>query len=146
MPPSASNRRYTFPRTHRLKRRRLIASLFDRSRSDVHTAAHGVMRLLYRKATRPEVGHDVPLQVGFAPGRSYATNVQRTQIRRYLREAYRKHQYTLRDALPEAAPPLIAMLLFRGRASRARQRIPNDVPRVLHAAAQTLPGLLAEPE
>jgi ribonuclease P protein component len=145
MPPPASNRRYTFPRTHRLKRRRLIASLFDRSRSDVHTVACGTVRMLYRWASRSEVGHDVPVQVGFAPGRRYRTNVQRTQTRRYLREAYRQHQYVLRDALPPTAPPLIAMLLFRGRPDRGRVRIPTDVPRVLRAAARALPDLPAAP-
>lgn len=139
MPPPASNRRYTFPRTHRLKRRRLIASLFDRSRSDVHTVAAGTVRALYRWAAPHHVGHRVPLQVGFAPGRRYATNVQRTQLRRYLREAYRQHQYALRDALPDTAPPLILMLLFRGHPNQARARVPIDVPRVLRAAAQALP-------
>lgn len=139
MSPPASDRRYTFPRTHRLKRRCLIASLFDRSRTDVHTVARSTVRLVYRWASRPEVGYDVPLQVGFAPGRTYATNVQRTQTRRYLREAYRQHQHTLRDALPADAPPFIAMLLFRGRPEQARTRIPMDVPRVLRAAAHALP-------
>lgn len=141
MTPSAPSRRYTLPRTHRLKRRRLIASLFDRSRIDVCTVAKGSVRLLYRWATLEDVGHAVPLQVGFAPGRSHSTNVQRTQIRRYLRETYRQHQYVLRDALPEDAPPLIAMLLFRGRPDEARDRIPHDLPRGIRAAAQHLPPL-----
>lgn len=139
MPPPASDRRYTFPRTHRLKRRRLIASLFDRSRDDVYTVACGTVRMVYRWASHEEVGYDVPLQVGFAPGRTYTTNVQRTQTRRHLREAYRHHQHTLREALPADAPPLIAMLLFRGRPEQARTRIPIDVPGVLRAAAHALP-------
>ncbi|MFO8231161.1 MAG: ribonuclease P protein component [Longimonas sp.] len=139
MPPPASDRRYTFPRTHRLKRRRLIASLFDRSRSDVQTVACGTVRLLYRWASRREVGHNVPVQVGFAPGRTYATNVQRTQIRRYLRETYRQHQYVLRKALPDDAPPLIMMLLFRGSPDHARTSILRDVPRALRAATHALP-------
>jgi len=138
---STSERRYTFPRTHRLKRRRLIASLFDRSRGDVYTVAKGSVRLLYRWATIEDVGHAVPIQVGFAPGRAYSTNVERTQIRRYLRETYRQHQYILRDVLPEAAPPLIAMLLFRGHPDEARDCIPRDLPRGLRAAAHHLPPL-----
>lgn len=144
MTPSAPSRRYTFPRTHRLKRRRLIASLFDRSRTDVCTVAKGSVRLLYRWVTPKDVGDAVPIQVGFAPGRAHSTNVQRTQIRRYLRETYRQHQYVLRDALPEDAPPLIVMILFRGRPDEARDCIPHDVPRGLRAAARHLPPIQVE--
>lgn len=136
---SDSARRYTFPRTHRLKRKRLIASLFDRSRADVGTEAHGCVRMLYRWATPEEVGHDVPVQIGFAPGRRHATNVQRTRVRRHMREAYRQHQYMLRDGLPSTGLPLIAMMLFRGRSDRADTCIWRDVPAVLQKVAAALP-------
>ena len=136
---SASVHRYTFPRTHRLKRQRLIRSLFDRSRPDVHTTAHGCVRALYRWSSQKETGHDVPVQVGFAPGRGHPTNVQRTQVRRYLRETYRQHQHTLRDALPPDAPPLIVMLVFRGASDQAARCIPRHLPRVLENIAHLLP-------
>ena len=136
---STPSHRYTFPPTHRLKRQRLIRSLFDRSRPDVHTTAHGCVRALYRWAAPHAVGHDVPVQVGFAPGRGHPTNVQRTQVRRYLRETYRQHQHALRDALPSDAPPLIVMIVFRGASNQAATCIPRHLPRVLENVAHHLP-------
>jgi len=67
VPDRVEQRRLTFPPSYRLKRRRLIRSLFDRTRDDVQTVVEGCVRLLYRVVDRGVLGHDVPLQVGFAP-------------------------------------------------------------------------------
>lgn len=131
-------RRYTFPRSHRLKRRSLIRSLFDRSRDDVETVAEGCIRLLYRVVDREATGQDVPVQVGFAPGRRVESGVKRNRIRRLLREVYRVHQHTLVDLFVSASRTLIVMILFRGAPDRADRCIERDLPRAMERAADHL--------
>jgi ribonuclease P protein component len=152
-PPAAPNgsddepRRHTFPRSHRLKRQRLIRSLFDRERDDVETVAVGCVRLLFRVVPRSATGYDVPIQVGFAPGRRVDTAVARNRIRRLLREVYRVHQHDLVDLFvrdgplaPSDGPPtaLIVMALFRGDPARADTGIPRDLPEAMRQAATQL--------
>lgn len=129
------DRRYTFPPSHRLKRQRLIRSLFDRSRDDVQTVAVGCIRLLFRVVDRAALGHDVPIQVGFAPGRRAESGVERTRIRRLLREVYRVHQHTLVDLFVRRSDALIVMILFRGDPEEADPSIERDLPRALERAA-----------
>ncbi|MFP4229044.1 MAG: ribonuclease P protein component [Salinivenus sp.] len=131
----APDRRYTFPRSHRLKRRRLIRSLFDRRRDDVDTVAVGCVRLLFRIVDREALGADVPVQVGFAPGRRAKPGVERTRVRRLLREAYRVHQHTLSDLFGGRPDALIVMILFRGDPARP-EAIWDDLPRALQRAAR----------
>jgi ribonuclease P protein component len=133
------DRRYTFPRSHRLKRRRLIRSLFDRSRDDVGTVAVGCVRLLYRVVDRTETGHDVPIQVGFAPGSRVESGVERNRVRRLLREVYRVHQHTLVDLFVRRPTTLIIMILFRGAPEQAEACIERDLPRAMDRAADDLP-------
>jgi ribonuclease P protein component len=128
------DRRYTFPRAHRLKRRRLIRSLFDRSRDDVGTVAVGCVRLLFRVVDREALGHDVPVQIGFAPGRRVDSGVERTRVRRLLREVYRVHQHTLADCFKDRPDALIVMILFRGDPDCA-EAIWDDLPRALAQTA-----------
>lgn len=129
------DRRYTFPKSHRLKRRGLIRSLFDREREDVDTVAVGCVRLLYRAVDREALGHDVPLQVGFAPGRRVESGVQRTRVRRLLREVYRVHQHTLVDPFVRRPDALIVMILFRGAPDQADRCIERDLPRAMERVA-----------
>lgn len=128
-------KRLTFPRSHRLKRRRLIRSLFDRSRDDVQTVAVGCVRLLYRVVDRSALGQDVPLQVGFAPGRRAESGVERNRVRRLLREVYRVHQHTLVDLFVCHSRALIVMILFRGDPEQADTCIDRDLPRAMQQVA-----------
>lgn len=132
--------RLTFPRSHRLKRKRLIRSLFDRSRDDVHTVAAGCVRLLFRSASLEEVGHDVPIQIGFAPGRRVSPGVGRNRVRRLLREVYRVHQHLLVDLFVRRPDVLLVMALFRGSPSRADD-ISRDLPRAMQHLADRVPSL-----
>jgi ribonuclease P protein component len=129
------DRQYTFPASHRLKRRRLIRSLFDRSRDDVDTVAVGCVRLLFRVVDPEAVGHDVPLQVGFAPGRRVESGVERNRVRRLLREVYRVHQHTLVDLFVRRPDVLIVMILFRGPPDEADDGIEQDLPRAMERVA-----------
>ena len=129
------DRRYTFPKSHRLKRRRLIRSLFDRSRDDVDTVAVGCIRLLFRVVDRDETGHDTPIQVGFAPGHRVESGVERNRVRRLLREVYRVHQHTLVDLFVRIPRTLLVMILFRGAPAQADDCIERDLPRAMEQAA-----------
>ncbi|MEF8866445.1 MAG: ribonuclease P protein component [Salinibacter sp.] len=135
LPDRVEQRRLTFPPSYRLKRRRLIRSLFDRTRDDIETVAVGCVRLLYRVVDRSVLGHNVPLQVGFAPGSRAESGVERNRIRRLLREVYRVHQYTLVDPFVCGPDALIVMILFRGAPEQADACIERDLPRALQRAA-----------
>jgi ribonuclease P protein component len=135
LPARVKERRLTFPPSYRLKRRRLIRSLFDRDRDDVQTVATGCVRLLYRVVERDALGHDVPLQVGFAPGPRAESGVERNRIRRLLREVYRVHQYTLVDLFVCRPDALIVMVLFRGTPEQADDCVERDLPRALERVA-----------
>lgn len=136
-----SERRYTFPPSHRLKRRRLIRALFDRRRDDVHTVAVGCIRLLYRVVDRETTGYDVPIQVGFAPGRRVESGVERNRVRRLLREVYRVHQHTLVDLFVRRPEALTLMILFRGEPAQADAGVERHLPRAMErAAAHLAPG------
>lgn len=130
------DRRHTFPRRHRLKRRRLIQALFDRGRADVGTVAVGVVRLLFRVVPPEEVGADVPLQIGFAPGRCPSA-VARNRVRRLLRESYRTHQHLLTGLFREWDGVLTVMAIFRGDPEQPGS-IRRDLPRALRRAARAL--------
>ncbi len=137
--PGASDRRYTFPRSHRLKRKQLIRSLFDRSRDDIGTVAVGCIRLLFRVVDRAETGYDVPLQIGFAPGRNVRAGVDRTRVRRLLREVYRVNQHLLIDLFLRRDDALIVMALFRGRSrEQAESCIERDLPQAMRRCAERL--------
>lgn len=124
-----------FPRSRRLKRRRLIRPLFERDRADVGRVRAGTVVLLYRTVPRAATGHDVGVQVGFAPGRR-STNVVRTRVRRHLRETFRQHQGDLLDRFGERADCLTLMALFRGRDATASEDVRRDLPRALARLAE----------
>ena len=119
-----------FPRSRRLKRRRLIRPLFARNRADVDRVRAGTVVVLYRAVPRVATGHDVGVQVGFAPGRRQ-TNAVRTAVRRHLREAFRQHQGPLLDAWGRRPDCLTMMVLYRGRDDGAGAAIRRDLPRAL---------------
>lgn len=134
MQGSDASRSYRFPRAHRLKEQRLIRPLFDRRRTDVKTVAVGCVRLLYRMVRSDEMRQHVPLQIGFAPGRT-ATAVQRNSIKRSMREVYRVHQHILIDLLLHKEEVLTVMALFRGRPEQAQACLPRDLPEALRRVA-----------
>ncbi|MFQ5572091.1 MAG: ribonuclease P protein component [Rhodothermales bacterium] len=144
-PLPGSARSLAFPRAYRLKRRRLIRPLFDRSRTDTGTVAVGCIRLLYRTVPREETGYDVPWQIGFAPGRTPRA-VQRNRIRRLLREVYRVHQHILVDLFLHRDETLTVMVLYRGRPEAASPRIMQDLPRALTRLADRFSSGLADRE
>lgn len=134
------SRTEAFPRTRRLKRRRLLRPLFSRGASK--RVGAGSVVILYRVVPRESTGHDVGLQVGFAPGRR-STNVIRTRIRRFLRETFRRNQTELLAAFADRPDCLTLMVLFRGREDDASAAIQRDLPRALARLGQAIDTLRA---
>ncbi|MCY3487834.1 MAG: ribonuclease P protein component [Bacteroidetes bacterium] len=124
-----------FPRSMRLKRRRLIAPLFERSTTDTKSLVAGSIRILYRFVPRSATGADAPVQVGFAPGRC-RNAVQRNRTRRQMRETWRRNQNLIGfEALP-AAQTLTLMVLRRS--SDRNQRLSQDLLQAMHLLHQSL--------
>ena len=139
-PTATVPRAHAFPRSRRLKRRRLIRPLFGRGTSQ-RTGA-GTVVVLHRLVPRPATGRDVGLQVGFAPGRR-STNAVRTRVRRLLRETFRQHQAALVAQMADRPDCLTLMVLYRGREETASPDIRRDLPRALDRLAAALAA--AEP-
>ena len=134
-----------FPRSRRLKRRRLIRPLFERDRADVGRVRAGTVVLLYRAVPREATGHDVGVQVGFAPGRR-RTNATRTRVRRLLRETFRLHQGPLLERFGGRPDCLTVMALYRGRDDGASEAVRRDLPRALGRLAEhEIPAAEAAP-
>ncbi|MCY3594967.1 MAG: ribonuclease P protein component [Bacteroidetes bacterium] len=124
-----------FPRSMRLKRRRLIAPLFERSASDTKSLVAGSIRILYRFVPRSTTGADAPIQVGFAPGRC-RNAVQRNRIRRQMRETWRRNQNLIGFEAFPAAQTLTLMVLRRS--SDRNQRLSQDLLQAMHLLHQSL--------
>ncbi|HEX8384728.1 MAG TPA: ribonuclease P [Rubricoccaceae bacterium] len=132
-----------FPRSRRLKRRRLLRPLFDRARPDVGRVRVGSVVVLFRAVERVETGEDAPLQVCFAPGRA-ARGAGRVRLRRLLRESFRLHQHALLDALAGRPDCLTLVVLFRGPVATADRDLPRDLPEALRRlAARPVPPPLS---
>ncbi|MXX96524.1 MAG: ribonuclease P [Rhodothermaceae bacterium] len=124
-----------FPRSMRLKRRRLIAPLFERSASDTKSLVAGSIRILYRFVPRSATGTDAPIQVGFAPGRC-RNAVQRNQIKRQMRETWRRNQNLVGlETLPAAET--LALMVLR-RSPDRNHRLSQDLLQAMHLLHQSL--------
>ena len=135
-------RAHAFPRSRRLKRRRLIRPLFGRRTSQ--RVGAGTVVVLYRTVPRDDTGRDVGLQVGFAPGRR-STNAARTRVRRLLRETFRQHQGALLARMAGRPDCLTLMVLYRGREETASPDVRRDLPRALDRLAAALDAGPAAP-
>jgi len=125
-----------FPRSARLKRRRLIQPLFDRSRTDVHSTAAGAVRVVFRLAPRTDVGLDIPVQVGFAVSSRVRKATERNRIKRHMRVGYQSdtNRYTV-DIVPRDRT-LTMMAIYR--ADRFSSDTADDAGRAFDRVASAL--------
>lgn len=95
---------FSFAKSERLKHRKLFEALFTGSNRHLK---HPLL-CLYQTTTLPT---DEPIQVGFAvPKKHFKTAVERNQIKRWLREAYRQNANPLKATL--AAKNIRIAVLF----------------------------------
>ena len=127
---------FRLPRSSRLKRQQLIRPLFDRARRDVHSVAHGCVRLVYRLIPRSTSVPSTLVQVGFSAGRGVRRAIDRNRIKRHLREVYRLNQSTLAELLRGGEHTLTMMVLFRGLPEQAPSCVPRDLPVALEKASR----------
>ena len=110
--------RWSFSRSHHLKRKRLIEPLFNRNDPTVRSAAAGPIRIIYRVVQEIEAHEKVAYQIGVAVGRSAGNAVRRNRIKRLVWEAIRLNQLLLKGIHVLPGTVFTAMVLFRGN--------PND--------------------
>ena len=89
------------------------------------------MQIRFRVVPRIDVGADVPVQIGFAPGRRTRTKVGRNRVRRVMRETFRHHQHGLVDLFNQRGDCLTMMILFRGKEDTASGDLRRDFPEAL---------------
>jgi hypothetical protein len=80
---------------------------------------------------------DVPLQIGFAPGRTSSAVVAQP-IRRMMREVYRVNQHVLIDLSAFTGGVLTLMVLYRGKEDSATDCIPADLVSAMRKLAERL--------
>ncbi len=124
-----------FPRSMRLKRRRLIIPLFERSGSSTRSLTVGRIRILYRFVFRSLTGTDSPIQVGFAPSRC-RNAVQRNQHKRQIRETWRRHQHLIQCHSFPPTKTLTMMVVARG--SERFHDLSHDLVQAMHLLHQRI--------
>jgi ribonuclease P protein component len=134
---------FSFPRSSRLKRRRLIQSLFERTRADSRVLSSGAIRILYRRIPKADTGQKAPVQIGFAIGRSAGNAVRRNRIKRLLREEYRLNRIEIELVLSQPETCLILMVVLRNN-----QAAPEEIRDGFRKALQILAAkeTVVEPE
>ncbi len=124
-----------FPRSMRLKRRRLIVPLFDRSEPSTKSVSAGSIRILYRFVPQSETGINTPIQAGFAPGRC-KNSVQRNRFRRQMREYWRKNQHVVQTHTFPDDQTLTLMVLARG--VTPSKHLSVDLLKAMHLLHQSI--------
>lgn len=122
--------RWSFPRSHHLKRKRLIEPLFNRNDRSVHSVAAGSVRIVYRLVQDQEADIPVSFQIGVAVGKSTGSAVMRNRIKRIILESIRLNQNVLHGFLDSQEELFTAMVIFRGSGSEL-SGTPRDVARCL---------------
>ncbi|MDA1027785.1 MAG: ribonuclease P protein component [Bacteroidetes bacterium] len=122
--------RWSFPRSHHLKRKRLIEPLFNRNDRSVRSVAVGSVRMVYRFVQPSEVENYTSFQIGVAVGRSAGSAVVRNRVKRVILESIRLNQNVLRERANNQDKVLTAMVIFRGKAADLAET-PFDVAKCL---------------
>jgi len=124
-----------FPRSMRLKRRRLIAPLFKRNDTTTKSLSKGCIRILYRFVHRDMTGVDSPIQVGFAPGKC-KNAVERNRRKRQMRELWRRNQHIV-NLQSISATSTLTLMVLSSKHSGTRD-LENDFIQGMHLLHQSI--------
>ena len=100
---------YTYPRTEKLKSRKLIQQLFAEGKS----VTASPVKCFYL-VNPPELSETLQTGVG-ASARNFKKAVHRNRIKRLLREAYRLNNQALHQKLEEKKIRVALFILFIGK-------------------------------
>ena len=100
---------YTYPRTEKLKSRKLIQQLFAEGKS----VTASPVKCIYL-VNPPELSETLQTGVG-ASARNFKKAVHRNRIKRLLREAYRLNNQFLHQKLEEKKIRVALFILFIGK-------------------------------
>lgn len=126
--PRSTEASLNFPVSRRLKLRRLIEPLFERSDPTSHSVRSGVIRIVYRFVAADLVPDS--FQIGVAVGRSRGSAPRRNRVKRVLRDAIRHDQQRLEQIAKQVGQPFTAMVLFQGK-KESSARIRSDFDHAL---------------
>jgi len=129
MQSDSLTKRFTLPRSSRLKSRKCIAALFAK--------AQGVsvdnIRALHLVEPHPGGG----VLVGFsAPAKLFRLAVQRNRVKRLMREAWRLQQAPLREYFEGGVERLAIFLIYRGREIPDQASVMKQVAMIIQKLQQ----------
>lgn len=105
--------KFTYPKSEKLKRKKHIDLLFTEGK----TVSKYPLRLVFV----PITDTNVTLEMGVSVSKKYFKKaVDRNYFKRVLRECYRKHQWILKDALPQ---PYALMFFYQTKERLSYQEI-----------------------
>jgi ribonuclease P protein component len=119
---------FTFSTAERLKSRKVIASLFQKDKSQSFGAYP--LRLVWIPT---EVENDFPVQSSFSvPKKTFRRANQRNTLRRRMREAYRLHKHLIYNNLKDSEKKYALMWLFTGKEEVPYQDIEKSMIFAIH--------------
>ena len=105
--------KFTYPKSEKLKRKKHIDLLFTEGK----TVSKYPLRLVFV----PIAETNVSLEMGVSVSKKYFKKaVDRNYFKRVLRECYRKHQWILKEALPQ---PYALMFFYQTKERLSYQEI-----------------------
>lgn len=101
-------RRYTFSKSERLCSKKLIERLFAGGNKSFPTFP---LRVVYMLVSEEEINSDASILIS-VPKKRFKHAVKRNQVKRQVREAYRRNKYILLDALKAQETPVKVVMGF----------------------------------
>lgn len=101
-------RRYTFSKSERLCSKKLIERLFAGGNKSFPTFP---LRVVYMLVSEEEINSDASILIS-VPKKRFKHAVKRNQVKRQVREAYRRNKYILLNALKAQETPVKVVMGF----------------------------------